>query len=155
MNTLSRAHTAQLFPHSETYLALRIHWSRLVNSEHKHNLSAAHLLLYLALLGKDWRKAFTPVTNTRKLANGAFYNWKLFHALATLHLPAYQDDLLAPFNGLVTPEMLGQIRRLIPARVAHVFKPVQFLGGAFPFEAYADMEGINTASTQEKINHVG
>ena len=42
MNTLSRALTARIFPNSETYQALRNHWSDLINSERKHELTAAH-----------------------------------------------------------------------------------------------------------------
>jgi len=153
MNTLSRAQTAQIFANSEAYQMLRTHWSHLVNSEQKHELTAEHHFLYLALLGKDWRKAFSPVTNPRKLANGAFYGWKLFHALASLHLPSAQDNLLAPFEGLVTPEMLSQLRHLVPPRTAYMFKPEQFLTNTFPFEAYehVDSSGVK----QGKTSHAG
>jgi hypothetical protein len=136
MNTLSRAITAQIFPHADTYLILRKHWSQLINSEQKHELSAGHHLLYLALLGKDWRKGFTPVTNRRKLENGAFYGWRLFRALRMLHLKFYEEALLAPFEGIVTPEMLAQVRRLISNHNLYSYSMEQFKAGSFPFEAY-------------------
>ncbi len=63
MNTLSRAMTARFFPTVNDYDALRRHWSALVNSPRKHELKAEHHLLYLVLCGKDWRAAFTPITN--------------------------------------------------------------------------------------------
>ena len=46
-----------------------------MNSDRKRDLAAEHHLLYLALLGKDWRAGFTPITNQRKLDNGAFHGW--------------------------------------------------------------------------------
>ncbi|MFZ6030446.1 MAG: hypothetical protein ACOYYS_22280 [Chloroflexota bacterium] len=137
MNTLSRAITAQILTDPTIYNKLQRHWSALVHSPRKHKLTAAHHLLYLALLGKDWRKGFTCVTNRRKLENGAFYNWKLFRALATLHSPSREAALLAPFDGLVTPAMLQQIRQLIPARNAYTHQPNQFIDHNFPFKAYS------------------
>jgi len=61
MNTLSWAITARFFPNPESYNALRKHWSDLINSERRYELTAAHYLLYISLMGKDWRKAFTPL----------------------------------------------------------------------------------------------
>ncbi len=136
MNTLPRAMTAQVLPDLNTYQNLRQHWSMLMRSPRKHELTAAHHLLYLALRGKDWRKGFTCVTNQRKLDNGAFYDWGLFRALAVLHLSAEEAQLLAPFEGLVTPAMLEQIRRLIPFQNKYSYRPAQFTAGNFPFEAY-------------------
>lgn len=135
MNTLSRAETAQFFPDSAAYLALRQHWSRLMNSDRRHDLTAAHHLLYLALLGKDWRRGFTPITNPRKLANGAFCGWALFSALREVHY-ATAAWLLAPFAGLVTEAMLEQVRRLLPLPSPYAYHPGAFAPGAFPFPAY-------------------
>lgn len=134
MNTLSRAITAQFFTTPESYKALQAHWSNLMRSEGKHELSAAHHLLYLALRGKDWRKAFTPITNLNKLNNGAFPDWGLFRALRSLHY-GRQEDLLAPFEGLVTPEMLQLVRSLIPSN-AGKYRAEEFTRQSFPFEAY-------------------
>lgn len=137
MNTLSRAVTARFFPDIESYVALQRRWSALVNSDRRHELTAAHHLLYLALRGKDWRRAFMPITNRRKLENGAFVAWGLFRALGTLHYSRDEDALLAPFGDLVTPEMLRQARALLPQPSPYALKPEAFAGGAFPFEAYA------------------
>ncbi len=136
MNTLPRAMTAQILIDLESYHNLREHWSALMRSPRKHELTAAHHLLYLALLGKDWRKGFTCIANQRKLANGAFYDWALFRALAVLHMPSFEAQLLAPFEGLVTPAMLEQIRRLIPFQNKYNYRPEQFSTASFPFEAY-------------------
>ena len=135
MNTLPRAIAAQILNDSETYAALRAHWSGLIQSDRKHDLTVAHHLLYLAFLGKDWRKAFTPPTNRRKLENGAFEGWVLFRALRAIHSVVASPELLAPFDGIVTPEMVGRIRSLLPALSSYRCKPEDF---ARPpsFEAY-------------------
>jgi hypothetical protein len=136
MNTLPRAITAQILNDSETYYSLCAHWGKLIRSPRKHELAAQHHLLYAILLGKDWRKGFTPISNRRKLDNGAYYAWRLFGALAALHLSSTQAELLAPFDGLVTPRMLEQVRKLVPAQNVYAFQPGQFAAG-FPFEAYS------------------
>jgi hypothetical protein len=136
MNTLPRIVTAQFFPGAETYAALRTHWRALMNSDSKRDLAAEHHLLYLALLGKDWRKGFTPITNERKLANGAFLGWALFRALWSLHNSFKDQWLLAPFEGIVTSDMLQQVRRVIPRPNAYQYRAADFTSATFPFDAY-------------------
>ena len=136
MNTLSRAITARFFSNPAEYHALRQHWSALVNSERRHELTASHHLLYLALLGKDWRKAFTPVTNPRKLANGAFSAWALFSSFMKLHSALHNEQLLAPFDGLITVEMLNLVRQYMPAPKPWNYKPQAYILNSFPLEAY-------------------
>jgi hypothetical protein len=146
MNTLSRAMTARFFPNPDSYNALRKHWSDFINSEHKHELSAAHHLLYLALLGKDWRKAFTPITNQRKLDNGAFWDWGMFHALRTIQYNFKDEELLAPFEGLINRQMLSELRNLLPTANAYTYKPSDFANGTFPFDAYLEKNHVNAMS---------
>ena len=136
MNTLSRAATARFFPHYSDYSTLQRHWGVLMNSPRKHCLTAAHHALYLALCGKDWRKGFTALSNTRKLENGAFHDWELFRALRVLHLDWFEAEALAPFDGLVTPDMLRAVRAYLPAVNSYSFKPDDFSAGQFPFQAY-------------------
>jgi hypothetical protein len=150
MNTLSRAITAQFFPEPTAYNVLRAHWSAVVNSELKHELRAVHYLLYLTLLGKDWRKAFTPITNVNKLENGAFSNWHLFEALAELHSRVTEKGVLAPFGGLVTPEMLQTARTLVTSFGSYTYKPAAFGVGKFPCEAYQVSETL-LASSKSKV----
>lgn len=140
MNTLPRAMTAQILTHVNTYPILQQHWRGLMNSGRKHDLSATHHLLYLALLGKDWRKSFTPVTNRRKLENGAFQSWMLFRAVYLLHSQFHEEQLLAPFDGIVTPQMLANVRRVISIHHPYSYRPEQFEAGNFPFDAYTISE---------------
>jgi hypothetical protein len=149
MNTLSRAITARFFPNPDSYNALRKHWSDLINSERKHELTATHHLLYLALMGKDWRKAFTPPSNPRKLDNGAFLGWKLFPALFVLHSKFKEEELLALFDGLVAAQMLNELRNLLPFANAYGYKASDFTNGTFPFDAYSEKSSV-TAIMQTK-----
>lgn len=136
MNTLPRAVVAQTLTDPQVYLSLRQQWRNLMNAERRHELKAGHHLLYLALCGKDWRKGFTPVTNQQKLDNGAYNGWEMFRALAWLHSPFHETLLLAPFDGVITAEMLQNLRPLLPKISAHQFKPADFAAGCYPFAAY-------------------
>ena len=136
MNTLSRIHTAHLFADSTEYLALRCHWSTLVNSKRCHDLTATHHLLYLALTGRDWRRAFTLPTNQNQLANGSFVGWGLFRAIRQLHSQVFETQLLRPFEGHVTADLLQQIRSLIPLSLTYDYKLADFAPRQFPFSAY-------------------
>ena len=148
MNTLSRAITAQYFTDTNAYTALHAHWRTLVGSDRKRELGAAHHLLYLALLGKDWRKGFTPPSNPHKLANGAFVGWALFRALRMLHSQVAEPGLLAPFGGLVTPQMLQQLRTHLPLLDPAAYRPEDFAPGTQSVAAYltpTEVEGLTHA----------
>lgn len=150
MNTLSPVQTSHILKDPDRYTAIRACWHGLMNSDRKHELTAAHHLLYLALCGKDWRKGFTPPTNARKLANGAFDGWALFRALAKLHAKTAEEWLLTPFDGLVTPEMLEALRRLVPVRLPYQYSPGDFADGCYPFEAYmVEVNSENEAPEKE------
>ena len=153
MNTLSRAITARFFPNSDSYNAFRKHWSALINSERKHELSAAHHFLYLALIGKDWRKAFTPLTNRRKIDNGAFWGWKMFFALHMLHSKFNEQDLLAPFDGLITPEILQDLRRFLPLAYPSSFRADEFTRNSFPFQAYNEQATASATTPELRISN--
>jgi hypothetical protein len=153
MNTLSRAVTAQVLANEDAYIALRRHWRALIDSERKHTLTAAHHLLYLALLGKDWRRAFTPITAERKLANGAFYNWGLFRALRELHRRGDEIELLAPFAGLVSTPTLDRVRDLVPLINSYTYNPADFQSGSFPFDAYMPADPSANAGARENRSH--
>jgi hypothetical protein len=152
MNTLPRAITAQLFPNTESYVALKRHWSALVNSSRRHELTAAHHLLYAALMGKDWRKGFTPITNRRKLENGAYAGWKLFRAIQLLN-PVYEPWLLRPFDGYVTAPMFERIREMISRASPYAYRPEDFAAGRFPFDAYRVPEALLTTAPRTERAH--
>ncbi len=146
MNTLSRTITSRFFIDPQNYAALRRQWSALINSDRKHELTAAHHLLYLAACGKDWRKAFTLASNRRKLENGAYAGWALWRALSQIHWSCDATELLAPFAGTLTPEMFQQLRALLPNPNAYAYRPEQFANRQWPFEAYQVPEPITAHS---------
>jgi hypothetical protein len=145
MNTLSRAMTARIFADPDQYNYLRQHWSGLIRSPRNRSLTGGHHLLYLALIGKDWRRGFTPMSSRRKLENGNFNGWKFFDAISILHSDAREDDLLAPFDGSVTQSMLHQIRQMVPYTNRYTLKAESFVAGAFPMDAY---QPLPTAEAQ-------
>jgi hypothetical protein len=134
VNTLPQAITAQVLLDPDAYQRTRQRWSELVRA--RHPLRASHYLLYLALMGRDWRKAFTPITNQRKLDNGAFFAWRMHRALYAIHDSYSETELLAPFDGAVTPEMLQQIRRIITKYGRYQYRKEEFTPQSFPFDAY-------------------
>ena len=152
MHTLSRAITAQWFPTPAAYQSFRAHWRLLLTSDRKHELAAEHHLLYLALTGKDWRKGFTPISNERKLANGAFYGWNLFRALAALRNPHAEEALLAPFDDLVSPAMLQNLRQLMPLVLLYRLRPDDFRATSFPFDAYVTPEQADSLSQNDNVH---
>jgi hypothetical protein len=151
MNTLSKAVTARFFPTENSYNTIRNQWRVLVNSEHRHELTTYHHLFYLALLGKDWRKAFTPPSNRRKLENGAFLGWSMFRALQALHNPLREQELLAPWAGFVTHEMLQALRTFLPLPNPCAYQVDQFTEHTFPFDAYTDE--TNAITRREGESH--
>lgn len=136
MNTLSKALTSRVLIDPTVYVRLRQQWSVMMCASPQPPLGPEHHLLYLALIGKDWRKAFTPVTNTRKLANGGFRNWGLMHAIRRVRFDLPRG-LLAPFGGIVTPPMLENVRLVLANKKVWGSKPEEYVNGNFPFEAYA------------------
>lgn len=153
MNSLSRAITAQFLNDDQT--ALRKHWSTLMNSSRKHELMAAHHLLYLTLLGKDWRKGFTPPTNRRKLENGALQGWTLFSVLRLIHGSVHshtvEQQLLAPFDEIVTPQALQQIRQVLPRPNVYAYTTEDFADGILPFDAYNVPEEMHAATRNPHV----
>jgi hypothetical protein len=136
MNTLSRTLTAQFFNTQDDYQALKAHWSKLVNSPRKKELKPEHHLLYAALLGRDWRKGFTPITNRVKLANGMTPGMAQFKALSAIgwKRPKNVERLLEPFDGLVTAEILNALLPFLPDATSKVT------------DAYIVPEAVNVAA---------
>jgi hypothetical protein len=101
-------------------------------------------------MGKDWRKAFTPPTNQRKLDNGAFWGWGMLRALTTIQLKFKEEELLAPFEGLITSQMLDDLRSLLPTSNPYTYKPADFAHGTFPFDAYSEIDNMKTMTRLKK-----
>lgn len=113
MRDTKRAAAPHLFDYC-TLLAIRRRWSELINSERRHDLKAYHHLLYLAILGKDWRRAFTPIKRETKLKNGRRPYEAATYALSILRTSYLQQEWIALFNNLLTEETLDVVRARLP-----------------------------------------
>lgn len=115
MNTLSKEVTATFFKTADQYQRLRARWSELMNdSETCKTLRAEHHLLYLALLGKDWRRGFCYTRNPRKLENGYLPTFGAMIALSNVKSLYNSPRLLAPFAGVIDEDILKSVRARLP-----------------------------------------
>lgn len=115
------------------YAAIRARWCEVVHSDRKHELTAAHHLLYMALMNRDWRKAFTPIRRASRLANGAHPYQTVNTALWRVHSTHYwKQKWLAFFEGILTPEMLAEVLTRIP-------KPNDDYGHQLPDAPYVEV----------------
>jgi hypothetical protein len=113
----------------EQRTALRVQWKQIV-ADHtakcrawsalkgaarclarKPELSPYVSLLYAVLLGRDWRKGFTPIRNTRKLANGTPANWAFWQAAT--YIP--DGDHLSRYESPAPPAYLGVLGLFLPS----------------------------------------
>ena len=117
MRTLSKAITSQFYTTTDGYDQLTKRWSELIAS--KHELDSVHYLLYQIFRGKDWTKSISTnnivLTNKNKLSSGGAYNTAIYKDLITLRNSYSRINyLMAPFEGIIKPETLKLIQKLIP-----------------------------------------
>lgn len=125
--------SSQLIASREDYLALRKHWAALVNSDRKHEMKAVHYLIYMILLGRDWRKAFTFPTNKNKVNNG--YTPALYPAMNAVYSPYREKKVWEPFAAFVTHDAPEIVRRMM----SHARFPKAGSDGHPDCQAYVDL----------------
>jgi len=128
MNTLNKERTRPILGAEEIFAALERQWKIVVNGPQKHALGPEHHLLYAALRGKDWRRGFAPITNRRKLDNGAFHGWGALVALRRIHF-GDEAELLAPLDGVIDGATLQRLRAVLP-KWSNSFAIEAYLGEA-------------------------
>lgn len=93
MKTLGKDITRQFFQNECGFDLLehdwRINWQ---NDQWVNKLEPIHFFLYQAFRGKDWRKAFTPITNQNKLDNGYHSMGVVRRIFQQLKLAVESDD---------------------------------------------------------------
>lgn len=104
MNTLSKEFTLGKFfgEDQENYYKLRKQWSKMVNSEKKNELTMAHHILYLILIGKNWKKSVTIPTNKNKIEN--HYKPHIENVKERWNGSFTMNRILSDFEGIVTKE---------------------------------------------------
>lgn len=126
-NKLNSKITRAMYGSQTSYSAIQMAWSSYVQPTRdpetgitkQPHIDPEHIIIYMAAIGRDWRKAFTPPTNTLALENGAFCNWRLWWALYAIHASSTDKNipdnhLLEPFNGTISVDLLNKIRSIIP-----------------------------------------
>ena len=105
MNTLSKEFTLGTFfqEDPENYKKLRAQWSKMVNSDYNVTLTMAHHILYLILIGKNWKKAVTLPTNKNKVAN--HYKPHIENVIERWNGTFTKQAIISSFEGTVTSEM--------------------------------------------------
>jgi|GEM_PF-6190377 len=93
---------------------IRKRWSDILQSDLRSDLDASDHLLYLALMGLDWRQAFSPIRRPNKLRNGRRPYDSAVRALAIVRASFRDQEWIALFNDLVTSEMLDTLRERLP-----------------------------------------
>ncbi len=123
------------FESKDQYLTFRQAWkSNFKNSKPTCDLNGTHHLIYAALRGRDISKCFTPITTINKLHNGmqpysSYLNAKNKLNYAKCYMDESQntkprplaldwfkketDNILAPFHGTITVEMIIELAPLL------------------------------------------
>ena len=118
MNTLGKQITRQFFHNESGFDLLQNDWQR--NWQDKsliEHLQPVHFFLYQAFRGKDWRKAFTAVTNERKIENGYHPMHAVRQILGELNTAVRfnNDTIIEPLGPEVTMESLKLLLTYLPA----------------------------------------
>lgn len=112
--------TEKYFDTKEQFIAFRNAWAKAAQAG---KITAAHMLMYNAIRGKDIYHGFTPVTNKNKLGNGMPLNQGLRaaheHYRTVLRMAAmyadrdwgksWVDNFIEPFEGALTADDLQRI----------------------------------------------
>lgn len=112
MNTLSKEFTLGNFfgEDPENYVKLRKQWSKMMNSPVKNTLTMAHHILYLILIGKNWRKAVTLPTNKNKLEN--HYKPHIYDVIEQWGGRFIKQNIISSFEGAVTDDMYEKAQKI-------------------------------------------
>jgi hypothetical protein len=121
MNTLSKKITPLFYKEEyrdNAFEAIKSHWKSLQDNP-DIRLSLEHYILYAILRGKDWRKCFTPITNTVKLTNGMVSDQTLTHALWRL---SNRSGDYALFEPIIASDKCQQlVKSLLTGRKAFAY----------------------------------
>ena len=115
MKALNRQTTAAFFQNADGYKELTERWSAIVHDPTlRSQLTCAHYLVYAMLRGKNWHKAITPITNRKKLDNGAAVSWIGRNVVHSIVRAVETRPLMTPFEGFVSDTALASIQALLP-----------------------------------------
>ena len=119
MKTLSKDVTSTFFIDDTGYQRLKEDWKGICHQPHPAFIHIA----YLILLGRDYRKACTPITNKKTLLGGGTHVWGPRLAIDRLIRTAsptstdrtsIQRALEETFPGILRDDVAMRIARLLP-----------------------------------------
>ena len=112
MNTLPKAVTSTFFVNPDGFEVLSKRWKTICNDSVPRKLDAFSHYLYAILRGKDWKKGFTPPSNSTKIENGAFQGWdvRLF-GYRMKNNPNWTDHYL--FFDLLVPDIRTKLSQVV------------------------------------------
>jgi hypothetical protein len=139
MNYTKRVFYPPVTGYSATSTAFRDRWCEILRSEMRHEFDAADHLMYLAMMGIDWRAAFSPISRLAKLKNGCRPYQAAAQALAIVHITYRDAEWIERFNGSLTQEMLTAMRARLP-KVTHD------MGDTLPDAPYLEVTDGDAAS---------
>lgn len=114
MNTLSKNITKLFFKeeyHDNYYQLTEKLWKELLNS--KQDLNFRHHILYAILRGKNWRKCFTPITNSIKIENGQNPELSLWLAIYHLTNPYASTNPYNIFDKYITSDCKQIVTKML------------------------------------------
>lgn len=97
--------SGEWFTSKEHYLEFTAAFKNWINRG--GHADSTHFLLYAILRNKDWNKGWTYPLNPGKQTE---QHWKKMYAFQKITSPYNEKELLAPFDGTVTTEMLKTLR---------------------------------------------
>ena len=105
---LTTVEPGEWFTSKEHYLEFRAAFKAYANDENKkYGLSPCHFVLYAILRNRDWKKGWTYPSKAGKQVE---HQYKLSSAFSGIKSPYNEENLLKPFDGTITTEMLIAIR---------------------------------------------
>lgn len=120
MNTLNFTITSQFYIDPDNgFNDITKFWKEQIANG--HNPTSSELLSYAILRGKDYRKGFTKVTNSRKLENGMYEYLGFRHAAG--HLRKGFAEIFQPF---INSDANNLLKKILPGEVLEGYYYAEF-----------------------------
>jgi hypothetical protein len=101
--------TRKFFKDDDGYLKMRKKWKELLDKKEK--LQFKDHIRYLMVLGKDYRKAISPITNKNKIDKPNYiYNWVPYNESYKILHKGYYDPFWIHFKDILVDNILEELK---------------------------------------------
>jgi hypothetical protein len=69
--------------------------------------------------------------------------------LEAIQRTSQELELLSPFESLIVPQMISEIRSFLPTGNPYAYKSADFVNISFPFDAYVEKIQLKREGTRE------